>query len=130
MFPMNRLPRLLGTACLSLVALGLLGGFPTTAQAAGIGFRNNLKIPVVVQGASRVNNVLRRGLPRTVLPGNAMWVWDTDLPPGDREIVVYDAQMPNRVLYRTVVRFQGQDMRLFINPAGPGGVTISDRPPP
>jgi hypothetical protein len=128
MFPMNRLSRLLGTACVGLLALGLLGGFPTAARAAGIALRNNLNIPVVVQGASRVNNVLRRGLPKTIAPGKLEW--DTDLLPVDREIVVYDARMPNRVLFRTVIRFQGQDMHLFINPAGPGRVTISERPSP
>jgi hypothetical protein len=122
---MNRHYRNWATACL---ALALLGGLPARAAAAGIGFQNGLNVRVVVQGSSVVNNVVRRGQPLVLPPGKILW--DTNLPPGDREIAIYDAQMPARILYRAVIPFQGQDLMLYILPAGPGRVRLSDRPPP
>jgi len=122
---MNRLFRNLGG--LGLLALGLLGGLPTTVLAAGIGFRNDLNVRVVVQGASSVNNVVRRGQPLVINPGKTLW--DTNLPTGDREIIIYGAQ-PNRILYRTIVPFQGRDLMLYVVPAAPGGVRITDREKP
>jgi hypothetical protein len=124
---MHRLCRILALAFPALLALGLLGGFPDSTQAAGIAFHNELKTPVIVQGASNVNNVLRRWPPLTILPGKMDW--DTHLPPGKRLIVIYDAQMRNRPLLQQVIQFQGQDMHLYIVPAGAGRVMISDRPP-
>jgi hypothetical protein len=124
---MNRLVRNLSTACLGLCAFGLLGGLPTPARAAGIGLQNNLNIRVVVQGESLVNSVVRRGQPLVIDPGKVLW--DTNLPAGPRVIMIYGGQ-PARILHREVVPFQNQDMMLYIVPAGPGRVRISDRPAP
>jgi len=122
---MDRLIRNLGMAGLGLFALALLGGFPARAAAAGIGFRNDLNVKVVVQGASVVNNVVRRGQPLVIDPGNTLW--DTNLPVGDRQIIIYGAQ-PNRILARPVISFQGRDRMMYIIPAASGRVTLSDRP--
>ena len=46
-----------------------------------------------------------------------------------REIVIYGAQ-GNRLLFRMIVPFQGQDVMLYVVPAGPGRVRLSDRPLP
>jgi hypothetical protein len=124
---MNRLFRNLGTAGLGLCALGLLGGLPAPAAAEGIGFRNDLNVRIIVQGASKVDNVVRRGLPLQIDPGKTLW--DTNLPMGEREIVIYGAQ-GNRLLFRMIVPFQGQDVMLYVVPAGPGRVRLSDRPLP
>lgn len=109
---MTRLFHNLSRACLGLVALGLLGGLPSLAEAAGIGFRNDLNIRVIVQGASSVNNVVRRGQPLIIEPGKTLW--DTNLPEGNREVIIYAGQ-PNRILHRSVVPFHGRDMTLTIN---------------
>jgi len=118
---MNRLIRNLGMASLGLLALALLGGFPGPAAAAGIGLRNDLNVRVVVQGASVVNNVVRRGQPLVIDPGKTLW--DTNLPMGKREIIVYAVQ-PNRILCRKVIDFQNQDMMLHIVTVPPGRVDI------
>ena len=124
---MNRLHRNLGTACVGLCALALLGGLATPAGAAGIGFRNDLNIRIVVQGASNVNNVVRRGQPLVIEPGKTLW--DTNLPSGPREIVIYST-LPNRPpLLRVVVPFQGEDMRLYVVPTPTGRVRLADHPP-
>jgi hypothetical protein len=125
---MIRLHHLLGTALLGLCALGVLGGLPAAANAAGIGFRNDLNVRVIVQGASYLNNVVRRGQPLVIDPGKTLW--DTNLPVGDRVIIIYSAQLPNRILHREVVPFQGQDLMLYVQPAMGGRVRISEHPSP
>src|SRR5438477_1464951 len=79
------------------IAAGLLEGAQAQAQpqlqtqvlGPGIGFRNDLKVPVIVQGVSIVNNMQRRGQPFVVQPGKA--VWDNNLPIGLRFYTIYEA---------------------------------------
>jgi hypothetical protein len=106
---MNRQCGTLRKACLGLLALAVLGVFPAAASADGLGFRNDLKIPIIVQGESVVDNVLRRGQPLLIYPGKV--AWDTNLKQGDRWISIYDARLPNRVLLRRYpIRFLGGDI--------------------
>src|ERR1700676_3649274 len=88
---------------LTLVVLIVLGlGSPrqeAQGQPAGpgIGFRNDLKIPVIVQGISVVNNMQRRGQPFLVQPGKT--VWDNNLPKNStRYYTIYDANQQRLLL--------------------------------
>jgi hypothetical protein len=112
---MNRQRGTLRKACLGLLALAVLGAFPAAASADGLGFRNDLTIPIIVQGESVVSNVLRRGQPLVISPGKV--AWDTNLKPCDRWISVYDARMPSRVLLRRyLIRFPGGDVPYAVMP--------------
>src|SRR5271169_1228617 len=94
------------------VFLFVLGAAP--AQAEGIGFKSNVPIPVIVQGATTVDNMLRRGAPVVIPPGKMGW--DLNLKKGDRFITVYDGRQPTRVLFQGKVTFQGQDLLFVIQP--------------
>lgn len=97
-------------------------------QASGIGFRCDLPKPVVVQGASVVNNMVRRGQPFPVLPSRINW--DANLLPAPRLIIIYDANQPNLLLFRDTIPFQGRDMLFSIqpNPLGPMPVRLVPLP--
>jgi hypothetical protein len=101
------------------VALSLLLVAPLVAEAAGIGFRNDLKIPIFVQGESVIDGMLRKGQPVLIIPGRVGW--DLRLPPGNRRITILDATVPaGRTLHRETINFEGQDLRFLIRP-GPAG---------
>ena len=85
-------------ACLlaGLFACGALG----QGAVVSIGFRNELKTPVIVQGISKINGMVRRGPPILVPAGRMSG--DFNVPPGLRVYSVYDAKQPSRVLARDV----------------------------
>jgi hypothetical protein len=112
---------------LAVLVLGLMGGLPNLAEAAGIGFRNDLNSRVIVQGASVVNNVVRRGQALQIDPGKTLW--DTNLPDGNREVIIYAGQ-PSRILHRSIVPFQGRDITLYIIMDRTGRVRLSDKSSP
>ncbi|MCI0455611.1 MAG: hypothetical protein L0Z62_01360 [Gemmataceae bacterium] len=117
---MNRQRRPLKNACLALLALAVLGALPEAARASGIGFRNELKIPILVQGESMVDGVLRRGPPLVIHPGKI--VWDTNVPAGERRVTIYEAAQPNRPLWRDIIRVENADQafRVILVPAPAG----------
>jgi hypothetical protein len=110
---MRRLARFLKKAALALVVLPLLA---SSVRAAGIGFKNDLKIPIIVQGATFEKNVLRRGQPLLIYPGKT--VWDLNLKTGNRFITIYDGRQPTRIIYQSPptgpVPFQDQDLLFSI----------------
>jgi len=109
---------------LGLAGLLVVGAAP--AWAGGIGFRNDLKVPVIVQGASIVNGMVRRGPPILIQPGKIGW--DNKLPAGMRYVTVYDANQPNRVIIREFrVPFQGLDLMYTIQVNG-NKVTLEPSP--
>ena len=111
---MNRHPRPLKNACLALLALAVFGAAPEGVRAAGIGFRNDLAIPIIVQGESKVKGNLRRGSPLLIHPGKT--VWDTNVPEGDRRVIIYEANQPNRVLFRDILRVEMADQAFRVVP--------------
>jgi hypothetical protein len=115
----------------SLLACTLLAGAAPLAEAAWLGYRNDLKAPVVIQGASIINNVLRRGKPRVLHPGEV--AWDTILTPGNKLITVYDAKQPTRVLYQGTVQFRDEDLFFAVQPdpkgPPPKALLVPSRPP-
>jgi hypothetical protein len=100
---------------LGVAVLAALLALPEASRAAGIGLRNETNVPILVQGASIVNGMIRRSQPFGV--GSGQIGWDLNLDPGPRQITVYDATRPNRILFQGVVRFQGKDMFFLIRPS-------------
>ena len=107
----------------AVTSLTLIAGFiallasPTSAQqhGGGIGFRNDLNTPVLVEGASVVNGMLRRGQPIRIAPGQMCW--DCNVNPGLRYVTIYDANQPTRILYRDPpIPFQGRDLLYGVKP--------------
>lgn len=110
-----------------LAAVGLL--LPSAAGAEGLGFVNELKIPVIVQGSSVENNMIRRGPPLLVFAGKTGW--DLNLKQGRRFITIYDARQTTRVLYQgPPIMFTGRDMQFAIRflPGAPSRVVLVPLP--
>src|SRR5262245_33744741 len=109
-----------GTPCLALLAGTILAALPAAAQARGIAFRNELNLPIVVQGTSIVNNMVRQGRPFLLYPNKSGM--DQIPAAGNRLIVIYDANQPSRVLYKDVVPYAGKEMHFAVQvdpPANP-----------
>lgn len=101
----------LGLAVLAAIAV------PASLDAAGIGFVNELKGPIVVQGSSIENGMVRRGPPILIFPGKVGW--DMNLKPGPRSITIYDGRQTTRILYQgPPIPFAGQDMLFAVRGAG------------
>lgn len=118
---------------LGLTAL-ILHQFGTTIQAQNrgpsIGFRNDAKVAVIVQGATDVKGMQRRGQPLLIQPGKTSY--DTNLPAGDRFITIYDANQPSKVLHRSKIPLGKVDLFFAIRP-GPGNppqiILVPDKAP-
>lgn len=67
---------------------------PVHAQFGGVavGFRNELKVPVIVQGYSVVNGMQKRGQAFVILPARA--AVDLNVPAGLRFYTIVDANQP------------------------------------
>src|SRR5438552_46563 len=114
---------LAGSLTLLVVLLGLAS--PRNAAQGqvlgpGIGFRNDLKAPVIVQGVSLVNNMQRRGQPFLVQPGKT--VWDNNLPMGMRYYTIYDGNQQRILLRDRNVPVQNKD-QFFAIRLGTGGAS-------
>ncbi|HZY85584.1 MAG TPA: hypothetical protein VFE78_12190 [Gemmataceae bacterium] len=101
--------------CLTAVVVCLL---PGTAGAEALAFRNECKAPVVVQAVSVFRGRVFRDKPYLLKTGDT--TPDIVLP-GDKVITVYDAKVPNRVL------FQGA---LPASPNNQAFGIVPDVPPP
>jgi hypothetical protein len=98
-------------ACLALTGLSQSQGAQAQTLGPGIGFRNDLKVPVIVQGVSLVNNMQRRGQPFVVQPGKT--VWDNNLPMGLRYYTIYEASQQRIVLKDQNVKIQSPADQFF-----------------
>jgi hypothetical protein len=107
-------------ALLAVLLLLLLAGVaPAQVVGQGLAFRNDLPGPVLVQGASVVNGMVRRGQPLLIAPGRTSY--DANIPLGNRQITILDASQPNRLLLQQTILFTGGNQLLSIrpNPLGP-----------
>jgi len=97
----------------------------------GIGFRNDLKTPIIVQGVSLVNKMQRRGQPFLVNPGKT--VWDNNLPPGTLRIyTIYDANQQRILIQNIPINVQKAD-QFFVTrpvPGRLGQVKVEQEPVP
>jgi hypothetical protein len=101
----------------------------TQPPGPGVGFRNELKIPLIVQGVSLINNMQRRGQPFVVQPGKT--VWDNNLPAGMRYYTVYEANQQRILLRDRNVRIQKADQffAIRLNPGGPTPIKMEEAAP-
>lgn len=89
----------LGTYAVLACLVLMLGAAPL--QAAWLGFRNDLKVPVIVRSNTVVKNQVRPGKPSILYPGEV--AWEAVLQAGNRQIVVVEARKPNRVLLQDTI---------------------------
>src|SRR3954453_13083931 len=118
----------LGWGGLGVLAVLVICCLPDKAPAETLVLRNECQAPVVVQAASVVHGVLRRDRPyllnyRDATPGIMM--------PGNKLITVYDAKVPNRILFQGAVPAGRDDLLFGILPdRPPPRVRLEMRPPP
>jgi hypothetical protein len=98
---MNRSLRGFGAAKWMVLTASVVLIMPRALQAAWLGFRNDLKVPIVVQGTTVINNVARRDKPQTLYPGEVSW--DPILRPGSKLIMIYDTKRPPRLLFQDTI---------------------------
>jgi hypothetical protein len=94
-----------------LAVLAILVGVicPAAADAGWLGLRNDTGAPIVVQGASLVNNVMRRGRPQLLFPGEV--TWEAILIPGKKVIEIYDPKLPKHPpVHQEIIPVAGADL--------------------
>jgi hypothetical protein len=108
----------------------LLGCWPAGARAENLVFRNDCSAPVVVQAVVVFRGAIRRDKPYLLNPG------DMTPPiafPGDKVINVYEARVPNRILFQGAIPASRKDLFFSVLPdVLPGRVRLELRrmPPP
>lgn len=78
------------------LGLALMLTVAAAARAETIIFVNETKTPVVVQVTSVVGGSVRRDRPRAVQPGDRLRL----TLPGNKLVNLYDARLPNRILFQ------------------------------
>lgn len=92
------------------LALAWVIVLPGVADAGWLIFRNDTKLPVIVQGTSIVNGVLRQK--RQILqPGET---WREATVRGNKLIIIADAKQPTRILYRDTIIVGQADINVSI----------------
>jgi hypothetical protein len=102
---MNACLRNLQSFCRAVLALLAIALLPAVVQAAGIGFRNDCRYPVYVQGSAIINGQIKRGPLLLIKPGQT--AWDVNLTKGNHTIAVYSTA--NQRLFQDTHLFQGTD---------------------
>jgi hypothetical protein len=101
-------PRLLVGLAAVLLAPGL-------SRGESLWFRNDTTVPIVVQGACVVRGALVRGRPYLVNPGEKSPAIKL---PGDKVITIYEAKVPNRMLYQEVITGGTDDQLISVQGSG------------
>jgi len=99
----------------SIAALLIIILLPIEVGAATLGFRNDTESAVIVQGISIVNQVIRRGPPHVLQPGQV--AGDVIVAPGNKLIIIADAKQPTRILFRDTVQCGATDLFFSIQAA-------------
>jgi hypothetical protein len=86
-----------------------------------VGFRNETKFPIIVQGSTMVNGMPKRGQLIQIAPGKIGA--ENNVPAGDRVYTVYDGQGQQVYIQNFPVRVQNADFALAIRIVG-GKFTI------
>jgi hypothetical protein len=115
-------------AGLALSALLTLGTVPALAGPPTIGYRNDTKVAVVVQGLSIINNRLRRDRVHILQPGEV--AYDTVAIAGNRLVVVADAKQPTRTLFQGTIPFARNDQFFSIRIDSAAGKDPKGQPVP
>ena len=88
---------------LGLFALLLLAAAPASSWAGWLGFRNDLKAPVVVRSSVVTNRGVVPGRPKALVAGEV--AWEAVLLPGNRVVQIFDAN--NREICRKTIPVTG-----------------------
>jgi hypothetical protein len=79
-----------------VLALIVSGFAPAAAEAASLGYRNDLNVPIVIQTVFVVDHQLRKGKTLLLAPGEV--TLDPVTPLGARRIIINGARRPNPLL--------------------------------
>jgi hypothetical protein len=96
-----------------MAAVLLLGGLTQFAGAETLTFRNQSNSAVIVQVAGINRGIFRRDRPHLLQPGEMTPIL---LVPGDKIVTLFDAKIPNRVLYQSALPSNSLDRRFLILP--------------
>ena len=111
-------------------ALSLLLGLAAagSARADGlVGFRNDTNYVIVVQSSIVVNNVVKKGKPQMLYPGEV--ALDGQIGTGTRHITIYDPKKPKTPLHETDVTV-GKDVLFSIQTEATINNMKGQPPPP
>lgn len=100
------------------LTLALWAAAPSVASAAWLGFKNDTGTQVVVQLAVPHNGKMLYGPARTLNPGEVVW---DNIPPGARQVSVFDPKQPKVPVLSQLAVVGTQDVYLSIRlePARP-----------
>jgi hypothetical protein len=86
-----------------MLALLLLAAAPASSWAGWLGFRNDLKAPVVIRSSVVTNRGVVPGRPKALVAGEV--AWEAVLLPGNRVVQIFDAN--NREICRKTIPVTG-----------------------
>ncbi len=102
-----------------LLALVAAGAAPAALRAETLSFQNNTNVPLLIQGSYVVRGMVRRDQPIQVQPGGVAKI----SLPGNKVITVYDAKLPNRVLYQDTINSSSDDQTYTLQTGKSGKIT-------
>jgi hypothetical protein len=111
-------------------AAALILGLAATGNARAdglIAFRNDTTHVIVVQSSIVVNNVVKKGKPQMLYPGEV--ALDSQTGTGNRHVTIYDPKKPNTALHEADVTVS-KDVLLSIQPAEATVMPVKGQPPP
>jgi hypothetical protein len=112
----------------SALALALFAGVPSAADAGSVGFRNDTKSRIIVQGQTIVNGMIRKGPLLVIDPGKT--AWDLNVPPGPRTITICDGFQTTRILFRETVPMGVNNVLFSVQPLPPNRLRLLTVPLP
>src|SRR5437868_5043256 len=102
--PTEQAMRRIVIACSLLCCVAVAAGFPAAARAqtggVAVGFRNEMKTPVIVQGWTMVGGMKKAGMAIAIPPGKTLG--EINIPAGLRFYSVHDGNMPSIVYIRDI----------------------------
>ena len=125
---MNGFWKILSKIGVGLLTLALLAAAPQAADAANVGFRNDTKSRILVQGQTVINGQVRKGPLLVIEPGKT--ACDLNVPPGLRQYTICDGFQTTRMLYRDSVQVGNQNLLYSVQPAPGNRVILHQLPPP
>ena len=106
-----------GWTALALLSLGLA---PSVGRSEIIVLRNDTRMPVVVQVTAVFQGNIRRPAPITLYPR----MTTTINLPGNKYIVIYDAAVTTRILYRNTIIGGPMNQAYSVQPNPPAQVKL------
>jgi hypothetical protein len=118
------------TVRLGLVVLGLVLGLalPASLRAEVLTFRNDTKVPVVIQGTCVVRGKVVHDQPQIIQPGGTAKIQ----LPGNKTVTIYDAKNTNVQYFQGSIPGGNDDLYFSVqpDPATPGKAKCDQVKPP